>query len=883
MWRNLFAFLEKIRPAWALLGVIGLATALRLWQLDLLPPGLFFDEAYNGFDTRQILSGSNRPLFFAGNNGREPLFIYLQALSVAAFGATPYALRLVSALVGILTIPIIYFSAFVILKSAHSSFDGDRRAAWLALVAAVGMTISYWHLGLSRLGFRANLLIPISALTVAFFWRAWTGQRYRDYFWTGVWLALAMYTYLAARFLPLVLLAFVAVEMVIAWGAHRGHHRELWPIWKLRWRGLALLAAVTCLGVLPLAWTLLNDPTLLSARTSQVPIWAMLPTDQPAALLEALLANLYKVARAFYDQGDLNLRHNLPGRPVNDPLLALLFTAGWLSALWQIRQPRFRLLLFWLAIMLAPTVLSTEAPHYLRGAGALPPMAILYAVGAGTITDALGKAAPLGSRPSRAHTLRHGGILVVLLLILGFSGRATAIDYFFRWAKHPGLGQAFDVDLQLAAEQTATHLQDAQLTEALLVSKHLYLQPHMGFVLGPVLASNALPTGGNDSSSTQMLQEESFDSRASVIALWKDKGQILSSWLEPLDPSVSQASLQPRALRWPTHQPGWPQIAEISLPNTTDLQPRRIRYPLDVTFANDLRLVGYDVEPDVLAPIDGSAALRLTLFWQDRTPGEKQPASAQGEFDVFAHLNVGGAVVQTNNGVLRQLDLLPYLQAGGTTVDDVRLLTPPAQTPSGRAHFEVGLYRFRPNNQASANDRIAIVNQEGQAVADRIDLGAVWIGEPPVAAGLADLPTVGVEFDGRIELVGVRVADDPAMPERLLVELGWRATDRSTVDYHAFVHLLDAAGQMVSQHDAPPGGSANPTSLWAPDETIRSVFPLELPPGAHENPVSLRIGLYEPISGKQLAVSAASDTSGDTSGGAYVVIPFQAIHGTINP
>jgi hypothetical protein len=609
----------------------------------------------------------------------------------------------------------------------------------------------------------------------------------------------------------------------------------------------------------------------------------MLPTDQPAAPLEALLANSLKVARAFYDQGDLNLRHNLPGRPANDPLLALLFTAGWLSALWQIRQPHYRLLLFWLAIMLTPTVLSTEAPHYLRGAGALPPMAILYAVGAGTITDALGKAAAVGSRPSHAHTLQHVGIPIVLMLMLGFSGSATAIDYFSRWARLAGLGRAFDVDLQLAAEQTAAHLQDAQPADALLMSKQLYLHPHMGFVLGPVLASNALPSQVNDSGSRQMLQEEGFDPRASVIALWKDQGQIVSSWLEPLDPSVSEAILQPRALSWPTHQPGWPQIAEISLPNNTDLQPRRIRYPLDVTFANDLRLVGYDVEPDVLAPIDGSAALRLTLFWQERTSGANQPGRAPGDFDVFAHLNAGGAVVQTDNGILRQLDLLPYLQAGGTTVDDVRLLTPPAQTPPGRAHFEVGLYRFRPNNQASANDRIAIVNQEGQAVADRIDLGAVWIGEPPIAAGVDDLPAVGVEFDGRIELVGVRVAEDPAMPERLLVELGWRAIDRSPVDYHAFVHLLDAVGQIISQHDAPPGGSTNPTSLWAPDETIRSVFPLELPTSAHEDPVALRIGLYEPVSGKQLAVSAASDTSGDTSGGAYVVIPFQTIRGTINP
>ena len=75
MWRNLSDRLGKVRPAWLLLGVVVLAAGLRLWRLDILPPGLFYDEAYNGFDARQVLDGVHRPLFFAANNGREPLFI----------------------------------------------------------------------------------------------------------------------------------------------------------------------------------------------------------------------------------------------------------------------------------------------------------------------------------------------------------------------------------------------------------------------------------------------------------------------------------------------------------------------------------------------------------------------------------------------------------------------------------------------------------------------------------------------------------------------------------------------------------------------------------------------------------------------------------------
>ena len=58
------------------------------------------------------------------------------------------------------------------------------------------------------------------------------------------------------------------------------------------------------------------------------------------------------------------------------------------------------MVLLWFTIMLATTVLSTEAPHYLRGAGALPPTAVFYAMGAGIIADGVARA--LSSRQSAA-------------------------------------------------------------------------------------------------------------------------------------------------------------------------------------------------------------------------------------------------------------------------------------------------------------------------------------------------------------------------------------------------------------------------------------------------------------------------------------------------
>ena len=143
-----------------------LAAALRLWQLDVLPR-LFFDEAYNGFDARQVLEGS-----VARCSSLPTTDASLVHLSPGPFDRTsvPHPSRcVVSAMVGIPTIPIMYFCAYTVLRTTPSRpAGGDRRAGWLALVAAAGLAVSVRHVSLSRWA-SAILLIPVSALAIVSF------------------------------------------------------------------------------------------------------------------------------------------------------------------------------------------------------------------------------------------------------------------------------------------------------------------------------------------------------------------------------------------------------------------------------------------------------------------------------------------------------------------------------------------------------------------------------------------------------------------------------------------------------------------------------------------------------------------------------------------
>lgn len=757
MRRDASDILARVQAKWVLVALIFLAAGLRLWRLNVLPPGLFFDEAYNGLDASHVLAGIARPIFFAGNNGREPLFIYLEAIAVALLGPTPLALRMTSAAIGIATIPIIYFTARGILSPDPTESDpppiGARLTPWFALIAAAGLAISYWHVSLSRLGFRAGLLVPVSALAIAFFWRGWTRGRWRDYLLAGLFFGVAFYVYTAARALPLVVLAFVLLESGLSLARHRSNRGQIRELWKPRLMGLALMAVIACLIAVPLAITIRNDPSLFTARTQDVSILSASQQEMPGATAENLLANVVAVARNFYDQGDQQLRHNLPGRPVNDPVLAVLFTLGWLGAIWQIRRPRNRLLLIWLAVMLTPTVLSTEAPHSLRSAGALPALAMFYAVGGEVVFVAwtslrnrrqarLRGAQPDASQPA-PRTIQDRSLLIpacILLLIVVVSGGLTVRDYFQRWATSPELGGAFDVDLQLAAAEAAAVLDEPGTNQSVILTGDLFAQSQLRFAMGrPVLQYSSLPDTLSDPSersrSTRFIFDRSFDSDRPLVLLWREGDHIASVWPGPLvvetDESVRQEEdslLFSRPLVWPTDEFGWPGVFTGLLPAQAYFCPSAAPLPLWADFANGMQLLGYDIDVDRGALGDSPDLLRLTLYWQKRQTASTAIALPEeqtrlDDFGVAVDLISDQLVTQTQDGPLPVDWIRNREYAGGQVVEDVRVFSIPPESASDKALFRVGMYQLSPGQPSDQdNATIPLVDGEGRAIANWLTL-----------------------------------------------------------------------------------------------------------------------------------------------------------------
>lgn len=853
-----------------LLLVILYAAFFRFFEIDRLPPGLFYDEAFNGVDARRVIEGIARPVFFHGNNGREALFIYLQSIAVLLLGFKAFALRIVAAFVGVLTIPAVFVLIRTLLSEKSASANSGNQhlteqknlVLWTALIGAACIAISYWHVSVSRLGFRANLLPLVSTIAVVYFWRAWRQQRRNDYLWAGVWLGIAFYTYTSARLLPFVLFGFIAVEFLIVFIKQR---RRTWRdrLIPLRQQigGLTLTFGIMLLIAAPFFYEVIQHPYLINARTQDVSIFTVPERYFPGAPLERLTHNIGLVIRSFYDMGDINPRHNLPGRPVNDVLMAILFTLGSVMVVFRAQQAQMRLIMIWLAVMILPTVLSVEAPHSLRALGILSPIAVLYGLGGDVLIKVL----------SRRISLGQSGMFMVFTVLL-ISGSITFYDYFNRWAQLPGLGYAFDLQQQLAAEETARILEQTPETP-LVISRQLYLTPQMRFAIGAAtpddLRNDVIPAALLENGKF-LFEEFPDDPNQAVILLWMMNGQRTATWLDPRLPDSERFVMDalrkratPTLVQSPIQQEAWPRIV-TGVFEPTNLAVKTLDNPMNVNFANGLSLVGYEIRPNRIDPGDEVPYFFLTLYWRDLSGAGRSPGE---QFDLFTHLRFGNG--QSEDNMYFGSGYGISLWQPGELVDTRRLLHVPDDAESGRGYIEVGLYDPSPTGDGA---RVPIIDGNGQIAGTSVRFGGVMIGQPPPQADTTDLAPLETTFDHRIELVGWNLKRVEGPGNALEIDLAWRALGRPIADYTAFVHLVDKNGDIVTQFDQPPGGTDAPTSLWVPDEVVRATFPLSLPIDVSIEELRIRTGLYEPIGGRQATITECK-ISDDICRDSYLLLP----------
>lgn len=408
-----------------LVSIIVLAALFRLWQLPSLPYGLHPEEAANGLDAISILQGDIQP-FYESAGGREGLLFYLQALSVAIFGPTMFALRLMPALAGIGAVFMIYLAGRVWFS---------RR---VGLMAAFFMAISPWAIHMSRLALPAALLLLLVPTILWLSARALQTNRAGWFVATGVAIGLGFYVQPSWHVLPLALAPLLLFSRYF----YRSQLRQLW-------QPLLIVLLSVLVTLLPFAAYMATNSSAYFERPT-TSVFNAEQRDEPLA--QVLVESVGRTAGMFHIAGDRNQLHNLRGEPQLTALVGVLFLLGLLLS-WRRRHDiRYTALVSLLAVLLLPAALSmgNVAPSALRAVAAAPIIYILAAIG---LSELIARWRGVFPRNPLA--------LHLAITIIVAAGAITTIysyqRYFVAWANAPQTFTASYEPMRAVAEFMLTH------------------------------------------------------------------------------------------------------------------------------------------------------------------------------------------------------------------------------------------------------------------------------------------------------------------------------------------------------------------------------------------------------------------------------------------
>jgi len=244
-------------------------------------------------------------------------------------------------------------------------------------------------------------------------------------------------------------------------------------------------------------------------------------------------------------------------------------------------------------------------------------------------------------------------------------------------------------------------------------------------------------------------------------------------------------------------------------------------------FDGDLVLLGYTLNPTVGRQ---GEYLHLTLFWHARQKIKTDSLTIQ----------LADQTLFTGSPVHNTLPFSAWAP-GQVVIDRYALKIPPDFAP-GSAELKLNV----PNYGSATLTTLEVKPVERVFTA------------PPTMTEATD------NFNHEIALAGY----DLKPGRRTTLTLFWKSLTTTDAEYTVFVHVLDAAGQVSAQTDAPPRGGAYPTSFWASGEFIADEYSFDLSSGTY----TIEVGLYLPETGERLNVF---DTAGNKTRSAVTLPAFQ--------
>lgn len=327
------------------MGVSGIAAFLAVFtQFSQIPLHLSYDEVEFA---KLALSLENIPYtpYSTLATGHSTLYFYILLASLKLFGVTSVALRLPSAIFGVVNIILVFYILTIIFKN------------WK--VGIIGSTIlltSHWYVNFARFSFEATFLLFLELTCILFLIR-WISTKKTTYLLlSSLFAGLAFHSYYPGR------IFFVLPALFILKNSPK--------------KNIILFSLVFFAIVFPLLIALTNQPDIRVSQISFLSNPDMSIFDKSIGVS----SNISKTILMPFLHGDMNGRHNFPGKAALNPILALLFILGMILKNTKEHNNIRKYAYVYLLLSVIPTVFTLPAdnPNMLRTYTALP--SIIYFV-----------------------------------------------------------------------------------------------------------------------------------------------------------------------------------------------------------------------------------------------------------------------------------------------------------------------------------------------------------------------------------------------------------------------------------------------------------------------------------------------------------------------
>jgi len=367
-----------------LLLVTFLGGFLRFYRLGEVPNGVYVDEAAIGYNAFSFLKtgldeyGKAFPVLLRSfNSFSSPLYVYLSVLPIKLFGLSAFSIRLLSAFLGTLSIPLIYV---VLVKL----FNDENKLPYL--IGTFLFAISPWHVFFSRGAFETNLALFLLLIAVYFLLLVKKNKKY--FLLSSIILAVATYSYHSQR--------LISPMLLIIFGAFFYKQKKLSP------KIILLSAVIFLILLLPqilisttpgfgarAAGLFYTDAILTQAKFSFLPKFIAIPLAFFREFLAQFLA--YFSPKNIFLLGDSDPQRSIPELPPFYSWISIFYLTGLFVLFKNIKRESSLIILIMLLIFAFPASIAKDPFSSLRALSLIIPFIAIITLGVNFLTKKFGR------------------------------------------------------------------------------------------------------------------------------------------------------------------------------------------------------------------------------------------------------------------------------------------------------------------------------------------------------------------------------------------------------------------------------------------------------------------------------------------------------------